>query len=122
MVIESLGRWGEERAAEFLKAKGYRILERNYKNKIGEIDVIASDGKILIFVEVKTRRSLAYGQPYDSVTRHKQMKIARVAFSYLKYRCGTVDVNARFDVISIVRDGSGQTRIEHIPHAFDLSR
>ncbi len=120
MAIESLGRWGEERAAEFLKAKGYRILERNYKNKIGEIDVIASDGKILLFVEVKTRRSLAYGQPYEAVTYHKQIKIARVAFAYLKHRCGTVDVNARFDVISIVRDGWAQARIEHIPHAFDL--
>lgn len=120
MAIESLGRWGEERAAEFLKAKGYRILERNYKNKIGEIDLVVSDGKGLCFIEVKTRRSLAYGQPYESVTRHKQIKIARVAFAYLKHRCGTVDVNARFDVISIIKDGSGQTRIEHIPHAFDL--
>ncbi len=127
MVIESLpagrqglGRWGEDRAAEFLKAKGYRILERNYKNKIGEIDIIASDGKILLFVEVKTRRSLAYGQPYESVTRHKQIKIARVAFAYLKHRLGKVDVNARFDVISIIREESGQARIEHIPHAFDL--
>jgi len=120
MAVESLGRWGEERAAEFLKAKGYRILETNYKNRIGEIDIIASDGKTLLFVEVKTRRSLAYGQPYESVTRHKQMKIARVAFAYLKHRCGTVDVNARFDVISIIRDESGQARIEYIPHAFDL--
>ncbi|HLD87952.1 MAG TPA: YraN family protein [Candidatus Omnitrophota bacterium] len=120
MVIESLGRWGEERAAEFLKAKGYCILERNYKNKIGEIDIVVSDGKTLVFVEVKTRRSLAYGPPYDSVTRHKQTKIARVALSYLKYRFGTVDVNARFDVISIVRDESGGARIEHIRNAFDL--
>ncbi len=127
MVIESLpagrqglGRWGEERAVEFLKAEGYRILERNYRNKIGEIDIVASDGKDICFIEVKTRRSLVYGQPYEAVTCHKQMKIARVAFVYLKHRCGAVDVNARFDVISIVRDGSGRARIEHILNAFDL--
>jgi putative endonuclease len=120
MVIESLGRWGEERAAEFLKAKGYRILERNYKNKIGEIDLVVSNGKDLCFIEVKTRRSLAYGQPYEAVTYYKQIKIARVAFAYLKHRFGTVDVNARFDVISIIKDESGRARIEHIPHAFDL--
>ncbi len=120
MAVESLGRWGEERATEFLKAKGYRILERNYKNKIGEIDIVASDEKDLCFIEVKTRRSLAYGQPYEAVTCHKQMKIARVALAYLKYRFGNVDVNARFDVISIVKDGSSRARIEYIQHAFDL--
>ena len=127
MVIESppagrqsLGRWGEERAAEFLKAKGYRILERNYKNKIGEVDLVVSNKKDICFIEVKTRRSLAYGQPYESVTRRKQRKIACVALAYLKHRFGTVDVNARFDVISIIREKSGRARIEHIPHAFDL--
>ncbi len=120
MAVESLGRWGEERAAEFLKAKGYRILERNYKNRIGEIDIVASNGKDLCFIEVKTRRSLAYGQPHESVTYHKQIKIARVALAYLKHRFGKVDVNAHFDVISIVRDESGRARIEHIPQAFDL--
>lgn len=123
MVIETLqglGRWGEDLAVQFLRTKGYRILERNYKNKIGEIDIVASDEKNFCFIEVKTRRSLAYGQPYESVTYHKQMKIARVAFAYLKHRFGKVDVNARFDVISIIRDGLGRARIEHIPHAFDL--
>ena len=69
---------------------------------------------------MKTRRSLAYGQPYESVTRPKQMKIARVALAYLKHRFGTIDVHARFDVIAIVKDGWAQARIEHIPHAFDL--
>ena len=121
MADKNLGKWGEEQAMEFLSAKGYRILERNYKNRSGEIDLVVSDGKIISFVEVKTRRSLAYGQPYESVTRHKQIKISRVALAYLKHRFGKVDINARFDVVSIVQDNFGQIRIEHIPSAFDLS-
>ena len=122
MAVEDLGQWGEGRAAEFLITKGHKILERNYKNKLGEIDLVVSDGKIICFVEVKARRSLAYGQPFESVTRHKQIKISRVALSYLKHRFWTVDIHARFDVVSIVKDNSGQVRIEHIPNAFDLTR
>ena len=121
MANEDLGQWGEERAVEFLNARGLRVVERNYRNKLGEIDLIALDGKVICFVEVKTRRSLAYGQPYEAVTRRKQIKIARVAFSYLKHRFGKVDINARFDVVSIIKNDPGQTRIEHIPNAFDSS-
>ena len=120
MANEGLGRWGEERAVEFLGAKGYKVLEKNYQNKLGEIDLVVSDGKVICFVEVKARRSLAYGQPFESVTRHKQRKISQVALSYLKRRFGTVDIYARFDVVSIIKGRSGQMNIEHIPNAFDL--
>ena len=120
-AVERLGQWGEKKAAEFLSANGYQVLERNYKNRLGEIDLIALDRKVLCFIEVKTRRSLAYGRPYESVTRRKQVKIAQVALAYLKHRFGKVDINARFDVVSIVQDNFGQIRIEHIPSAFDLS-
>ena len=119
MAIERLGPWGEQKAAEFLSAKGYQVLERNYKNRLGEIDLIALDKNVLCFIEVKTRRSLVYGCPYESVTRRKQVKISQVALAYLKHRFGRVDVLARFDVISITRDGPGQDRIEHITNAFE---
>ncbi len=121
-TIKSLGKWGEEKAVEFLNAKGYKILERNYKNKIGEIDLIALDQKTICFVEVKCRRSLAYGQPYESVTRRKQIKIAQVALIFLKYHFGHTNIHARFDVVSILVKGSSPPTVEHIPNAFDLTR
>ncbi len=117
---QSLGRYGEDLAAVFLERKGYRILEKNFENKLGEIDIIALDGTVTVFVEVKSRASLACGMPYESVHIYKQRQLTRVAWSYLKFRFNTIDIPARFDVVSIHKDASGQVRIEHIINAFDV--
>lgn len=116
-----LGRYGEDLAVDFLKAEGYRILDKNFKNKCGEIDLIAHDGAMVVFIEVKSRKSLSYGMPYESVHPLKQRKITQVALSYLKYRYGSVDVLSRFDVISIYQTDKGDRRIEHLTHAFDAA-
>lgn len=117
---KSLGRYGEDLAAVFLERKGWRILEKNFRNKLGEIDLIARDGKVIVFVEVKSRASLMCGMPYESVHVHKQRQMVRVAWSYLKFKFNTVDVAGRFDVISIYKDACGQVHTEHIVNAFDV--
>lgn len=84
MNTKILGASGEQRAAEFLKEKGYKILGTNFSNKIGEIDIIAKDKEFVVFVEVKARSSKAFGLPSEAVNFHKQQKIRKVALSYLK--------------------------------------
>ena len=84
MNTKILGASGEQQAAEFLKEKGYKILETNFSNKIGEIDIIAKDKEFVVFVEVKARSSKAFGLPSEAVNFHKQQKIRQVALSYLK--------------------------------------
>ncbi|HDH53078.1 MAG TPA: YraN family protein, partial [Nitrospirae bacterium] len=73
-----LGQKGEELAVKYLRKKGYKIIKQNYKTKIGEIDIIANDGGTLVFVEVKTRESIAYGMPFEAVNSYKRRKIANV--------------------------------------------
>ncbi|MEI7999126.1 MAG: YraN family protein [Candidatus Omnitrophota bacterium] len=116
-----LGSYGEEHAKEYLLAKGYKILERNFRNKLGEIDLIVKDGSMVCFIEVKTRISLHYGAPFESVNSTKQLKIVQVALSYLKLKYHTTDVLSRFDVVSIYRNPKGKPIIEHIVNAFDLT-
>jgi putative endonuclease len=112
------GQLGEELAAAYLMKHGYTIVDRNYRKKFGEIDIIARDGQILVFIEVKTRRSSAYGSPAQSVTPRKQMQISRVAEDYLARR-GLFDTAARFDVVTVVLLANQQAQIEIIPAAFD---
>lgn len=100
-------------AAEFLQQKGYRILERNFRCRQGEIDLIAQKGEFLCFVEVKYRKSAAFGHPEEAVSYTKQAKIRRVAEFYLVYRKLPMDSPCRFDVIAV----EGQ-EIRHIKNAF----
>ena len=102
----------EERAAEYLIAQNYQILERNYRIRSGEIDIIARDGTILVFIEVKYRKNEESGNPLEAVDIRKQKKIINVARYYL-YQKKYGDVPCRFDVIGIC--GS---HIEHIKDAF----
>jgi len=115
----SLGKKGEEIAVSYLKSLEYRIIERNYKCKFGEIDIIASDKKTLSFIEVKTRSSLDYGHPYYGVDRRKQHQISKVALSYLN-KNNLQNIDARFDVLAIHISGEGE-KVELIKNAFDLS-
>ncbi|HRY97467.1 MAG TPA: YraN family protein [Bacteroidales bacterium] len=110
-----LGRQGEDLAAAYLKEKGFRIRERNWRSGRNEVDIIAEKGDLMIFVEVKTRRPGSMMPPASAVDRAKQANIIRAADVYI--RRYDLDVNARFDIISIETNGS-ETRLEHIDEAF----
>lgn len=97
----ALGAKGEEDAVSFLQSQGYKILHRNYRNRFGEIDIIASDKDILCFVEVKTRRSSKFGAPQEALSKFKISRISKAALGFLKER-KFLDREARFDVVSIV--------------------
>ena len=114
-----LGKKGEELAAGFLKKLRYKILEKNFRCKFGEIDIIELEGKTLVFIEVKTRLSLAYGSPQTSVTPKKKAQLTKIAFFYLQLN-RLFHREARFDVVSIELD-SGKERIELIRNAFEIS-
>jgi putative endonuclease len=111
-----LGDHGEELAAGALKKQGYKILERNYVTPLGEIDLIARQGKTLVIVEVKTRKSLRFGSPQESVGPAKQAKLRRLADYYLKDRRRTGSL-VRFDVVAVTLAGD-TPRVEIIPNAF----
>ena len=110
-----LGKKGEELAAQYLKEKGYKILETNWRFGRNELDLVARDGETLVVAEVKTRQSTTFGEPEMAVTREKQRAIIRSANAYVRWKRRNIEV--RFDVISIViRDE--QADINHIPDAF----
>lgn len=115
-----LGRRGEDLACAFLKKKGLGIIARNYRHKCGEVDIIARDREYLVFVEVKTRSSLRFGQPYEAVTASKQAQICRLATHYLSHE-KIQDQAVRFDVISILLPATGAPTIEHLVNCFEAS-
>jgi putative endonuclease len=122
---KELGAKGEEIAVRYLKKRGYRILERNYRIKLGEIDIIAEQGADLVFIEVKTRADTLFGSPFDSVTVHKQQQLAKVALEYIS-RQGCHNRPARFDVVGVRLQARSaaqfhEARVELIQNAFDLS-
>jgi putative endonuclease len=114
------GRKGEEEACAFLVARGFRILEKNYMIRGGEIDIIARAGDAIVFLEVKRRSSLRKGRPAESVTAAKQQKIVTAAMHYLKKK-GWYDLRVRFDVVEIVKMDGG-TEIRLIENAFGAER
>ncbi len=112
-----LGRSGEEIALRFLKKKGYRIIGQSFRMFRGEIDIIAFDRKTLVFVEVKTRKSREYGSPEESVTSAKQEQLRKIASGFL-VKSHLQDVECRFDVISVLFNPDGSSRIQHFRNAF----
>lgn len=115
MSNKNKGVAGEELATSFLKTKGYRILAKNFRTDAGEIDVIVTDERTLIFVEVKARFSADFGYPSEAVTYHKRIKINQVASQYIK-KFDLYDVPVRFDVVEVYLDTKD---INHIENAFD---
>lgn len=111
------GKSGEELARKYLIRNGYRIIESNFKNKIGEVDIIALEGNILVFIEVKSRTSLNYGYPYEAVNYKKQQKIIKTSMSYIRYKSIT-DVQCRYDIIEVYL--TQKIKINHIQNAFSL--
>lgn len=111
------GQTGEDLAVGYLENKGYTIVERNYRLRIGEIDIIARDGEFLVFVEVKTRRSSRFGSPFDAVDFRKQQQVSRVALAFMtRHGCGEMAI--RFDVIGVHLEKQSP-RIELIKNAFE---
>lgn len=115
----TLGKSGEDLAIRFLRKKGYTILQSNYRTRCGEIDIIARDKAILVFVEVKTRKGTSFGSPFSAVTTKKQRHISMVAQEYLS-KNNFFDEEARFDVIAVLLKSQGLPQIDHIENAFEL--
>jgi putative endonuclease len=112
------GSWGEERAARYLRLRAYRILERNYRCRLGEIDLIARRGGFLVFVEVKLRKSDRFGEAREFVGRAKQERILATAQLWLQEH--ETSLQPRFDVIEIYapEGPEGRVKIHHIENAF----
>lgn len=114
-----LGREGEKIAEEYLKKKGYKVVERNYRCSIGEVDLIVLDRRVIVFVEVKTRSGHGFGMPSEAVERRKQRKMIQTAQFFINAK-SLHQRDARFDVVAISWLGR-QPVVEHIENAFQLS-
>ena len=120
MRKQQLGRAGEDEAAAFLKKKGYVLAARNYRAKVGEIDIIAwQDAQTLVFVEVKTRQGCLFGTPAQAVDAHKRKKIILTATQYLRQR-RLGDCFCRFDVIEVYAMPAAPWRVRHYEGAFEM--
>lgn len=115
----SLGKRGEDFAADFLKKKGYKIKERNYRSPLGEIDIIAISGKTTVFIEVKTRSNTKFGLPFEAVNKRKQGQIAKTALYYMS-KNNILESAARVDVVSLISNGDS-FEAELIENAFDVA-
>lgn len=116
-ATKELGGHGEELAAKHLAANGYRVLDRNWRWPQGEIDLVAEKDGEIIFVEVKARRSHAFGTPEEAVTRAKQRKLIQTALAYL-LRQGKPEARWRIDVIALDLNAQGEVvRLEHLENA-----
>ncbi len=113
-----LGRWGEKRCERFLRRKGFTTIARNFTCKLGEIDLIATDGNgAIVFVEVRTRADESYTRAQETVTPKKRGKLIRTAKYFLKtYK--VKDRPLRFDVVAVVLGHKGRPRIRHYENAF----
>lgn len=130
MKTQDIGQRGETLAREYLERQGFQFITANWRCKAGEIDLIMLDKgpparratktqPCLVFVEVRMRRPTQFGLGYETVAWQKQRKLIRAAKWYVQSTRWRGD--ARFDVVSIIDDGSGQSEIEHIEYAFDTS-
>jgi putative endonuclease len=115
---QKIGRWAEDTAAEFLLAQGLQILERNYRRRLGEIDIIARDGDVLIIAEVRTRASDRYGGAAASVNGRKQQRLMRAAAQLLQQRKDFSHLRVRFDVLAVSETFGGPPKIQWLQHAF----
>ncbi len=119
LIGKAIGKEGEDRAATFLAKQGYKILERNYSTRAGEIDLIALHKGEVVFVEVKTRTSDAYGAPELAVDPRKQRRMIKAALAYIKYK-KLDQVPCRFDVVAIT--AATERGVEVIRNAFEMDR
>jgi len=113
----SLGLEGENTALEYLLCKGYELLARNYRCRLGEMDLVMRDQGRVIFVEVRTKSTLSYGTGLESITYRKRTKLRRVAEQFLA-RYSLQGADLRFDVVSILHPRGGQPTVDHVEGAF----
>ncbi len=106
---KEIGFLGEDAANKYLMDNGYKILQRNFRTRFGEIDIIAKEGKYLVFIEVKTRKSIGFGFPRESVDGYKQCRIKNVANLYMAKK-RMVDSFVRFDVVEVIVDGRNELK------------
>lgn len=118
MTSKELGKAGEEVAIQFLKDKGFKIIERNYRFGKGELDIIAKDGKETVFIEVKSRQNLEMGDPVYGVTPGKVKQLKKIAELYL-YEKEINELDCRFDVVTVIFREKQKPVIEHYVNAFD---
>ena len=119
MNKRSIGNIGEDIAVKWLvKNKNYNILDRNYSTGYGEIDIIAEDGKALVFIEVKFRNRTDFGYPYEAVNENKQRRICKAALRYVQEKYNNDDINMRFDVAEIINK-DGVYYIRYTENAFE---
>lgn len=115
-TTKDIGDKGEEIAKQYLEEHGYDILETNWRYSRAEIDIIAMDGEVLVFVEVKTRSYDYYGKPEESVGRKKELLMADAGAAYMRQIGHEWEI--RFDIVSVLVPKSGKPKIEHFPDAF----
>ena len=116
---QTLGRSGEDAACAELRRRGYTIVARRYRTRAGEIDIVARDGRTLVFVEVKTRAGSTFGSGLDAVTVRKQAQVRRMATDYL-WRAGLGEVPCRFEVAAVTLDAQRRpARVEVVSDGFD---
>jgi putative endonuclease len=113
------GQEGEAAAESYLRRKGYRILAKNLRSSLGELDLVAEDGRVLVFVEVKARRTEEFGGAIHAVHQRKQEKLIRLASQYLA-RHQMTNRACRFDVVLLQGTDASALQIEHIQNAFDI--
>jgi putative endonuclease len=116
-----LGSFGEDMACSYLQKQGYKILDRNFSCKVGELDIIAMEGDTLAFIEVKCRTGVEYGHPSEAVSYSKQGKIVKAALFFMT-KNKLFDYMCRFDVIEVLTDGTEEcSHINLIKNAFEYS-
>lgn len=115
---QALGSWGEQRAAEYLQEHGYQIVARNVRGEYGEIDLLARQGEVLVFVEVKARSSEQFGNPEEAITPLKRQHLLDCALDYLQVHLEP-EGDWRVDVISVRRMKNGRPEILHFENALD---
>jgi putative endonuclease len=116
---QDLGKLGEDAACDELRRRGYAILARRFRTRVGELDIVARQGPTLVFVEVKARSSSRFGWGADAVTPRKQRRLARMAQEFI-LRSRLTRVPCRFDVVSVRKPAGGTPTVEVYPAAFDL--
>jgi putative endonuclease len=120
LTRKQLGDLGEKESLKLLENKGYKLLEKNFRCNLGEVDLIMKKDEELVFVEVRSRTGTAFGEPYETVNITKQNKLYRLAEYYLNYK-NLHDLSCRFDVLSVVITSDGTVRkMEHIENAFGM--
>ena len=119
-IRKRLGARGEDAAVDHLDRIGIEIIERNWRCALGEIDIVARDGNVLVFVEVKTRKQLSAGSPEEAVNSAKQQRYSKLARAYLQDHEYT-DAETRFDVIAITVTAKNRARLRHVQNAYACS-